>query len=116
MNSWKGLYKTLIRHLPQLASQMMPFNTLCAGRSSTSNFNWLAPGIISAFNTATKRLEQVRETYLPSPHEQLVLMPDTSTSNLCTGWVLYTERDTSKGRVWLPVQYVSTKLTKYIST
>ena len=39
--------------------------------------------MVAAFNGATKHLEEVRETYLPHPDEQLVLMPDTSTSNLC---------------------------------
>ena len=59
---------------------------------------------------ATKHLEQERETFLPLPSEQLVLMPDTSSSNLCTGWVLYTERVTDAGKVWLTVQYALAKL------
>ena len=39
-------------------------------------------------------------------------MPDTSTSNNCTGWVLYTERD---GNL-LPVQYASAKLKSYMGS
>ena len=56
------------------------------------------------------------EAYLPHPDEQLVLMPDTSTSNLCSGWVLYTQRSTSGGKTWLPVQYASARLPKYMDT
>ena len=67
VKSWKGLYKTLIRHLPQLPSQMVPFDTACTGKTSTSDFDWLGPGLISDFNLATKHLEQVHETYLPRP-------------------------------------------------
>ena len=112
VNSWKGLYKTLIHHLPGLASQMVPFDTACAGKMSTSDFDWAEPGLVSAFNSAARHLGQVRETFLPSPSEQLVLMPDMSSSNPCTGWVLYTEREWEAGKVWLPVQYASAKLPK----
>ena len=63
VNSWKGLYKTLIRHLPHLASQMAPFDTACASTTPTSIFDWSQPGIVAAFNSATKHLEEVRETW-----------------------------------------------------
>ena len=95
---------------------MAPFDTACASKAPTSAFDWSRPGMIAAFNGATKHLEQVRETYLPHPDEQLVLMPDTSTSNLCSGWVLYTQRSTSGGKTWLPVQYASARLPRYMST
>ena len=54
VNSWKGLYKTLIRHLPNLASLMAPFDAACAGQPSANKFDWSAPGILAAFNAATK--------------------------------------------------------------
>lgn len=117
VNSWKGLYKTLIRHLSNLASQMAPFDAACAGQPSTNKFDWSAPGILAAFNSATKHLDKVMETYLPHPNEQLALMPDTSDINLCTGWVLYAERDQGEGGMtWMPVQYASAKLSNYMSS
>ena len=116
VNSWKGLYKTLIRHLPNLASLMAPFDAACAAKPSAEKFDWSSPGILAAFNAATKHLDKVMETYLPCPEEQLALKPDTSDTNLCTGWVMYTEREVDKGTVWLPVQYASAKLHKYMST
>ena len=115
--SWKGLYKTLIRHLPDLALLMAPFDTACAGQPSAAKFDWSTPGILAAFNSAKKHLDRVMETYLPHPDEQLVLMPDTSDINLCTGWVLYAERDQGEGKVALvPVQYASANLSNYMST
>lgn len=117
VNSYKGLYKTLIRHLPDLASLMAPFDAACAGQPSSNKFDWSAPGILAAFNTATKHLDKVMATYLPHPDEQLALMPDTSDLNLCTGWVLYAERKPDGGSpAWLPVQYASAKLSNYMST
>ena len=116
VNSWKGLYKTLIRHLPNLASLMAPFDAACAGQTSAGPFDWSKPGILAAFNAATEHLGKVMETYLPDPQEQLALMPDTADINLCTGWVLYTERKFDDGPKWLPVQYASAKLPAYMAT
>ena len=103
-----GLYKTLIRHLPNLASFMAPFDSATAGKSTTEIFDWQQPGILAAFNAAINQLQKINETVLPHPNEKLVLMPDTSSDNLCTGWVLYTQRN---GKL-LPVQYGSGKLKK----
>ena len=115
VNSWKGLYKTLLRHLPNLAAYMAPFDAACAGKASSSNFDWSRPGLVAAFNAAIEHLDKVSHTFLPRPSEQLVLKPDTSKSNLCSGWVLYTLR-TIEGKVqWLPVQYASAKLHDYMS-
>jgi hypothetical protein len=115
VNSWKGLYKTLMRHLPHLANFMAPFDAACGGKASSSQFDWTMPGVVAAFNEATLHLKEVKETYLPHPEEQLVLQPDTSSSNLCSGWVLYTQRTEGKETVWLPVQYASAKLSKYMN-
>ena len=114
VNSWKGLYKTLIRHLPHLAAVMMPFDRACASRASSSKFDWSRPGILAAFNTATSHLKEIKTTYLPRPEEQLALQPDTSTNTLCTGWALYTLRPSKQGTQWLPVQYASGKLSNYM--
>ena len=115
VNSWKGLYKTLLRHLPNMAAFMAPFDAACAGKASASTFDWSRPGLVAAFNAAILHLERVGHTFLPRPSEQLALLPDTSKSNLCSGWVLYTQR-TINGKIeWLPVQYASAKLPDYMS-
>ena len=112
VKSWVGLYKTLIKHLPNLASFMSPFDSALGGKNSKEKFDWMEPGLVDAFNSAINQLDKVNSTVLPSPNEKLTLMPDTSTSNNCTGWVLYTERD---GNL-LPVQYASAKLKSYMGS
>ena len=56
-------------------------------------------------------LQKINKTYLPTPNEQLLLLPDTMSVNPCTGWVLYTQRD---GKM-LPVTYCSAKLKSYMT-
>ena len=114
VNSWKGLYKTLIKHLPHLASYMAPFDQACASKPSSATFDWSRPGILAAFNAATSHLKEIQETYFPHPEEQLVLQPDHSTSDNCIGWALYTMRPTKESPLKLPVQYASAKLPKYM--
>ena len=40
VNSWKGLYKTLIGHLPALANVMSPFDSAAGSLSSNEKFPW----------------------------------------------------------------------------
>ena len=88
VNSWKGLYKTLIGQLPNLAHFMSPFDQATASKESKSTFIW-TPKLVASFNAATKQLDKINETYLPHPDDQLVLKPDTAKVPLCTGWTLY---------------------------
>ena len=109
VNSWKGLYKTLIGHLPGLAMVMSPFDSATGGKSSRETFTW-TPALTAAFNQAMSHLDKVNKTYLPAPHEQLLLLPDTMSVPPCTGWVMYTKRDDKL----LPVTYCSAKLKDYM--
>ena len=109
VNSWKGLYKCLIGHLPALATIMSPFDSATGGRSSGETFSW-SPQLTSAFNSAMAHLQKINKTYLPAPSEQLLLLPDTMSVPPCTGWVLYTQRN---GKM-LPVTFCSTKLKDYM--
>ena len=109
VNSWKGLYKTLIGHLPGLAMVMSPFDSATGGRNSRETFTW-TPALTSAFNKAMSHLDQVNKTYLPAPHEKLLMLPDTMSVPPCTGWVMYTTRDNKS----LPVTYCSAKLKEYM--
>ena len=113
VNSWKGLFKTLIRHLPDLASLMVPFDKATAGIPSISKFDWTQNDgrLINSFNKAMSSIDRVNSTYLPRPSEQLILLPDASTHHNCVGWALYVEREDKL----LPVQYCSAKLPEYMS-
>ena len=115
MNSYKGLYKTLSRHLPDMASMMAPFDKATAGKLSAGRFDWEADGHVAAFNRAQNQLEKINTTYLPRPEEKLYLLPDTASEDICTGWVLYTERETSSGLKRLPVQFCTAKLSGYMA-
>ena len=110
VNSWKGLYKRLIGHLPGLAGVMSPFDSATGGKNSREKFVW-TPALTSAFNTAMSHLKQINRTYLPAPSEQLILLPDTMSVPPCTGWVLYTTRS----QKLLPVVYASAKLKDYMT-
>ena len=43
VNSWKGLYKNLIGHLPALSNIMSPFDSATAGKNSSDNSHGLLP-------------------------------------------------------------------------
>ena len=75
VNSWKGLYKTLIGHLPALSAVMSPFDAATANKNSAEKFLW-TPELVSSFNEAMKHLGKINKTYLPRPEEQLILLPD----------------------------------------
>ena len=110
VNSWKGLYKTLIGHLSHLAHFMAPFDQATAAKESRAKFDW-TPQLTAAFNAATKQLDKINETHLPHPNDQLVLKPDTAKVPLCTGWTLYAIVDSKE----VPVQYCSAKLPSHMA-
>ena len=109
VNSWKGLYKTLIGHLPALSNVMSPFDSATGGKNPSEKFDW-TPALTSSFNTAMSHLSQINETFLPKPSEQLILLPDAMSTSPCVGWVLYVMRDDKL----LPVMYCNAKLKEYM--
>ena len=113
-NSWRGLYKTLIAHLPHLAFYMNPFDKATAGRNSRDNMVW-TPELRAAFNNATAHLANINKTFLPHPEDRLILKPDTAKVKICTGWALYAMREEADGMKLLPVQYCSAKLPDYMA-
>ena len=110
VNSWKGLYKTLIGHLPALANVMSPFDAATAGRNSNEKFLW-TPALTSAFNSAMNHLDKINRTYLPKPNEQLILLPDAMSTSPCVGWVLYVLRNEKM----FPVTFCTEKLKDYMT-
>lgn len=114
VNSWKGLYKTLIKHLPHLATYMTPFDAATASKESKEKFTWTFE-LTQAFKKATAHLDQINVTVLPKPSEPLFLLPDASTANLCIGWALMVQREDAGEKKLYPFQYCSAKLQKHIS-
>ena len=91
LNSWRGLYKTLIGHIPHLAVFMEPFKA------------------------ASAHLDKINETFLPRPTDQLILKPDSAQVKTCTGWVLYASRGSNENKQLLPVQFCTAKRPTYMS-
>ena len=114
LNSWKGLYKTLISHLPNLSKYMSPFDKATGGKESKDKFNW-TPELTAAFNEAAKHLDKINATVLPDPNDRLFLLPDTATHFPCTGWSLHARKEMPEGTKLLPVQYASAKLPAYMT-
>ena len=110
VNSWKGLYKTLIGHLPALSLVMSPFDSATVGKNSNEKFAW-TPSLTAAFNAAMTHLKEINRTYLPKPKEQLILLPDAMSTSPCVGWVLYVTRNEKL----LPVSYCTAKLKEYMT-
>ena len=113
VNSWKGLYKTLLNALPHLAAVMDPFDKVTAKLNSRDQFEW-TPDLIAAFNKAQSHLKQVNALTLPSPEEQLILMPDGARVPGGIGWALFVQRTIDSKQRLLPVQFFSAKIKPYM--
>ena len=113
VNSWKGLYKTLLSSLPGLAHVMDPFDKEAANKDSKAIFTW-TPELIASFNKAMTHLGEVNKLTLPHPDEQLILMPDGARTPCGIGWALFVQRIVNGKTSLLPVQFYSAKLKPYM--
>ena len=114
LNSWRGLFKTLIGHIPHMSYYMNPFDKLAGAKKSSDPMTW-TPELRLAFKDASAQLEKINKTFLPKPSDTLILKPDAAKVNTCTGWVLYAVRESSDGKKVLPVLYCTAKLPEYMS-
>jgi hypothetical protein len=105
MRSWMGLYKTLLIATPHLATILDPFDTATANRDSKEKIDW-TPQIAQAFATAKDHIKNIKELYLPTPNDQLLIVPDGSQKTPGIGHVLYALVDGTRK----PVRYHSVKL------
>ena len=109
VNAWRGLYKTLLHNLPNLAAFMHPFDLATANMSAKDKFTW-SPELVAAFNAAQDHLKDARALVLPAPGEQLVLQPDGAQRPPSIGWVLSVIRQINGKSQLVPIQYCSAKL------
>jgi hypothetical protein len=105
LRSWIGLYKTLLIATPNLATIMDPFDKETANKDSKDVVNWTSD-LASAFRDAKNHIDNIKELYLPSPEDQLLLVPDGSQKTPGIGHVLYALVDGCRK----PVRYHSVKL------
>jgi len=115
VNSWRGLYKTLLPALPNLAALMDPFDKASAQLQTrgVKEFEW-TPHLTAAFNLAQSHLKTATKRTLPKPHEQLLLQPDGAQTPPCIGWCLYVLRNVNGQTTPIPVQFASAKLSPYM--
>ena len=105
LRSWTGLYKTLLIATPQLATIMDPFDKETASKDSREKVIW-TPQLAQSFAIAKNHIDNVKELYLPSPHDQLLMVPDGSQKTPGIGHVLYAIVDGMRK----PVRFHSVKL------
>ena len=114
LNSWRGLYKTLIGHLPHLSYYMEPFDKFSSSRKPADTVEWTQE-LSLAFKNAMAHLDEINKTFLPKPTDRLILKPDAAKTNTCIGWVLYALRHVNGKDQLLPVMYCSARLPEYMS-
>jgi RNase H-like domain found in reverse transcriptase len=84
---------------------MDPFDQEGANKDSKDRVNW-TPQLAHAFAKAKNAIDTVKELYLPSPQDQLLMVPDGSQKTPGIGHVLYALVD----GVRKPVRFHSVKL------
>jgi len=105
MRSWIGLYKTLLIATPNLATIMDPFDQETASKDSKDKVQWTTD-LATAFRDAKNHIDSIKELYLPSPDDQLLLVPDGSQKTPGIGHILYALVNGHRK----PVRYHSVKL------
>ena len=105
MRSWIGLYKTLHIATPRITSFLDPFEQATAGKDTNDKFVW-THDLSQRFREAKNHIKNMKALYLPSPDDQLMMIPDGSKMTPGIGHVLYAIKDGKK----IPVRFGSTKL------
>jgi len=105
LRSWIGLYKTLLIATPNLATIMDPFDQETASKDSKDKVAWTSD-LAAAFRYAKNHIDNIKELYLPSPNDQLLLVPDGSQKTPGIGHILYALVEGHRK----PVRYHSVKL------
>ena len=105
MRSWLGLYKTLHIATPKITAILDPFETAVAGKESKDAFEWTHE-LSQQFRIAKNHVKNMKELYLPSPQDQLMMVPDGSKMTPGIGHILFAIKDGNK----LPVRFHNFKL------
>ena len=84
---------------------MDPFDKETAAKNSRDKILWTSH-LAHAFREAKNHIDNIKELYLSTPQDQLLLVPDGSQKRPGIGHVLYALVDGQ----WKPVRYHSVKL------
>ena len=105
MRSWLGLYKTLRRATPNISYLLDTLEQAVAAKESKDDFQWTHE-LEMRFREAKSAVKDMHTLYLPSPDDQLCMVPDGAKKTPVIGHVLYAIKDGEK----VPVRYHSLKL------
>ena len=106
VRSWTGLYKTFLYHTPNLARIMDPFDKITGDKDSKDTVTWTNE-LNQAFQNAKDHVANIKEVYLPSPSDQLIIITDGARNPPGVGFVLQAKDQTGKMRT---VRHYSVKL------
>ena len=105
MRSWLGLYKTLRRATPNISGLLDALEQAVAAKESKEDFQWTHE-LEMRFREAKSAVKDMHTLYLPSPDDQLCMVPDGAKKTPGIGHVLYAIKDEEK----VPVRFHSLKL------
>ena len=105
MRSWLGLYKTLHIATPNITAMLEPFEAATAGKDTADPFSWTHE-LTQQFRVAKNHVQNMKTLYLPSPSDQLMLVPDGSKMTPGIGHILYAIKDGKR----IPVRFHNFKL------
>jgi hypothetical protein len=105
MRSWLGLYKTLHVATPNITAFLEPFEKATASHDTNDTFEWTHE-LSQKFREAKNHVKNMKTLYLPSLHDQLMMIPDGSKMTPGIGHILLAVKDDKR----LPVRFHSAKL------
>ena len=109
LRSWVGLYKTFLYHTPNLTNILDPFDKITGGKDSKDDIIW-TPELSLAFQRAKEHVDKIKEVYLPSPDDQLIVSTDGARTPPGIGFVLQAKDKEGNTRV---VRHYSVKLKEH---
>ena len=106
IRSWLGLYKTFIDCTPNLTMLLDKFDQFVGSRDSKDSVTW-TEDFIQSFKHAQEHIKNMKDLYLPTKHDQLIIMCDGARTPPAVGMVL--QAKTPNGDIKI-VKYYSVKL------
>ncbi len=106
VRSWLGLYKTFIDCTPNLTVHLDKFDQFVGSRDSKDIITWTEE-YIKSFKHAQNQISQMKDLYLPTKNDQLIIMCDGARTPPAIGMVLQAKTDSGEIKI---VKYYSVKL------
>jgi hypothetical protein len=110
IRSWMGLYKTFIDCTPNLTVYLDKFDQFVGSRDSKDPVIW-TDDFVSAFKKAQEQITYMKDLYLPTKHDQLIIMCDGARTPPAVGMVLQARTPSGETKI---VKYYSVKLKSHM--